>query len=78
MRERVAPGSVVTVVRPSMGGAPTPASAPAVTVTPPPPAPAQEPARDADSPYGIPASAVQHCCGRGCRHCRIYWNRMKP
>jgi hypothetical protein len=29
------------------------------------------------SPYGVPASAVQHCCGRGCRHCRIYWHRGK-
>jgi hypothetical protein len=28
--------------------------------------------------YGVPASAVQHCCGRGCKHCRIYWHRLKP
>lgn len=27
--------------------------------------------------YGVPVSAVQHCCGRGCKHCRIYWHRMK-
>lgn len=27
--------------------------------------------------YGVPISAVQHCCGRGCKHCRIYWYRMK-
>jgi len=30
-----------------------------------------------DSIYGVPTSAVQHCCGRGCKHCRIYWNRGK-
>lgn len=28
--------------------------------------------------YGVPVSAVQHCCGRGCKHCRIYWHRAKP
>jgi hypothetical protein len=28
--------------------------------------------------YGVPVSAVQHCCGRGCKHCQIYWHRMKP
>jgi hypothetical protein len=27
--------------------------------------------------YGVPVSAVQHCCGRGCQHCRIYWHRLK-
>jgi hypothetical protein len=27
--------------------------------------------------YGVPASAVQHCCGRGCRHCRIFWHGKK-
>lgn len=27
--------------------------------------------------YGVPVSAVQHCCGRGCKHCLIYWHRMK-
>jgi hypothetical protein len=26
-----------------------------------------------DTIYGIPASAIQSCCGRGCKHCRIYW-----
>lgn len=24
---------------------------------------------------GVPSSAAQHCCGRACKHCRIYWNR---
>jgi hypothetical protein len=32
----------------------------------------------ATSIYGVPVSAVQHCCGRGCKHCPIYWHRMKP
>ena len=32
----------------------------------------------ATSIYGVPVSAVQHCCGRGCKHCQIYWHRMKP
>jgi hypothetical protein len=27
--------------------------------------------------YGVPVSAVKHCCGRGCKHCRIYWYRGK-
>jgi hypothetical protein len=31
-----------------------------------------------NSVYGVPVSAVQHCCGRGCKHCRIYWHRLKP
>lgn len=30
------------------------------------------------SMYGVPVSAVQHCCGRGCKHCRIYWHGKKP
>lgn len=36
--------------------------------------------RDAsmNSIYGVPVSAVQHCCGRGCKHCRIYWHRSNP
>jgi hypothetical protein len=28
--------------------------------------------------YGVPVSAIKHCCGRGCKHCRIYWHRGKP
>jgi len=35
-------------------------------------------ANSATSIYGVPVSAVQHCCGRGCKHCQIYWHRMKP
>lgn len=31
-----------------------------------------------NSIYGVPVSAVQHCCGRGCKHCRIYWHRSNP
>lgn len=27
--------------------------------------------------YGVPVTAVQSCCGRGCKHCRVYWHRMK-
>lgn len=30
-----------------------------------------------DSIYGVPVSAIQHCCGRGCKHCRIYWHGKK-
>jgi len=26
---------------------------------------------------GVPSSAAQHCCGKGCRHCRIYWGLRK-
>ena len=36
------------------------------------------PDNSAASIYGVPVSAVQHCCGRGCKHCQIYWHRMKP
>ena len=32
---------------------------------------------EGQSIYGVPVSAIQHCCGRGCKHCRIYWNRLK-
>lgn len=32
---------------------------------------------DRESVYGIPASAVQYCCGRGCKHCRVYWSNKK-
>jgi hypothetical protein len=35
------------------------------------------PRSDGESVYGIPVSAVQYCCGRGCRHCRVYWNNKK-
>ena len=43
------------------------------------PAPLQPVAREPQPPagetiYGIPASAVQHCCGRACRHCQVYWH----
>jgi hypothetical protein len=34
--------------------------------------------KDGESIYGVPISAIQSCCGRGCKHCRIYWNRLKP
>jgi hypothetical protein len=27
------------------------------------------------SVYGVPISAIQHCCGRGCKHCKIYWHK---
>lgn len=30
-----------------------------------------------ESIYGVPVSASQHCCGRGCKHCRIYWHGKK-
>jgi hypothetical protein len=78
MSERIPPGQVVRVVRqgdPAAMGAP---AAPAVIVPVVIAAPAPSPAPAGESPYGVPASAVQYCCGRGCRHCRIYWNRMKP
>jgi hypothetical protein len=35
------------------------------------------PRSDGESVYGIPVSAVQYCCGRGCKHCRVYWNNKK-
>lgn len=38
----------------------------------------KSPSNSDTSIYGVPISAVQHCCGRGCKHCRIYWHRMKP
>lgn len=38
----------------------------------------KSPSNSDTSIYGVPVSAVQHCCGRGCKHCRIYWHRMKP
>jgi hypothetical protein len=34
--------------------------------------------KNATTIYGVPVSAVQHCCGRGCKHCQIYWHRLKP
>jgi hypothetical protein len=36
-----------------------------------------EPQDGKETIYGVPVSAVQACCGRGCKHCRIYWHRMK-
>jgi hypothetical protein len=45
------------------------------------PAPPAAPAASsgaADTIYGVPVSAVQSCCGRGCKHCRIYWHRLRP
>lgn len=27
--------------------------------------------------YGVPVTAIQHCCGRGCKHCRIHWRRFE-
>lgn len=24
---------------------------------------------------GIPVTAMQYCCGRGCKHCRVYWKK---
>lgn len=44
--------------------------------------PAPSPSSDAHSTaaetvYGVPVTAVQACCGRGCKHCRVYWHRMK-
>jgi hypothetical protein len=34
-------------------------------------------ARDAQSLTlnGIPVTAMQYCCGRGCKHCRVYWKK---
>lgn len=26
---------------------------------------------------GVPVSAAKHCCGKGCKHCRIYWGLRK-
>lgn len=37
-----------------------------------------EPQHGQETIYGVPVSAVQACCGRGCKHCRVYWHRMKP
>lgn len=50
-----------------------PLPAPARTVSTPPSAPGGSQA----SIYGVPVSAIQHCCGRGCKHCRIYWHGKK-
>jgi len=30
---------------------------------------------DSETVYGVPASTVRKCCGRGCRHCRVYHYR---
>jgi len=40
--------------------------------------PASPSAGSSETIYGVPVSAVQHCCGRGCKHCKIYWHRMQP
>lgn len=40
--------------------------------------PASSSTGSSETIYGVPASAVQHCCGRGCKHCKIYWHRMQP
>jgi hypothetical protein len=84
MGDTTRPGfKVVTVIRGTC--APSP-----VAVGPqrgPHPAPLMQPLSDVtattvqanvETIYGVPVSAVQHCCGRGCKHCRIYWHRMKP
>jgi hypothetical protein len=68
MKDPAAP-RVLTVLRGAQR-ADAPAAAP-----PPAPAPAPSAGDATQSIYGVPASAVQHCCGRGCRHCRIYWHR---
>jgi len=34
-------------------------------------APSQEPL----TVNGIPVTAMQYCCGRGCKHCRVYWKK---
>lgn len=59
--------------------APTvPGTAPARPLNAAPPAPA--PRRDAPEATfnGVPVSAAQHCCGKACKHCRIYWGLRKP
>ena len=38
----------------------------------------EQPLNSLNSLYGIPVSAVQNCCGRGCKHCRVFWHRTKP
>ena len=71
------PPRVVTVLRGAQlrAAAGTPAAtAPVVPTHVPRPTSAGE----GDTVYGVPASAVQHCCGRGCRHCRIYWRGNPP
>lgn len=67
---------VVTLVRGEAlhDGRNEPLQAPARTVSTPPSAPSD----NQTSIHGVPVSAIQHCCGRGCRHCRIYWHGKKP
>lgn len=50
-----------------------PLPAPARTVSTPPSAPIDS----QGAIYDVPVSAIQHCCGRGCQHCRIYWRGKK-
>jgi hypothetical protein len=71
---------VLTVLRGPQLGAPQPANSMAArTERDAPAAPAATPGSptEAMSIYGVPASAVQHCCGRGCSHCRIFWHGKK-
>jgi hypothetical protein len=74
---------VLTVVRGPQLGAPQPSRAsPARAERPASAGSAASPAvpgasAEAMSIYGVPASAVQHCCGRGCSHCRIFWHGKK-
>lgn len=72
------PPRVVTVLRGAelRAAASTPAAAAPVRPTHLPQAASA--AGEGDTVYGVPASAVQHCCGRGCRHCRIYWRGKPP
>ena len=58
-------------LRPSAVSLPAPSMSAQTTET-------SNPRFDGESIYGVPVSAIQHCCGRGCKHCRIYWNRLKP
>jgi hypothetical protein len=67
-------GRVLTLLR---GDALRDARAAPLAPTPSPATPAQNSHGD-NTVYGVPVSAVQHCCGRGCKHCRIYWHRLKP
>jgi hypothetical protein len=67
-------GRVVTLLR---GDALRDARGTGLVQNLPTPAPASNTGADTTI-YGVPVSAVQHCCGRGCKHCRIYWHRLKP
>jgi hypothetical protein len=67
-------GRIVTLLR---GDALRDARGTGLAQNPPTSAPASNTRADTTI-YGVPVSAVQHCCGRGCKHCRIYWHRLKP